>query len=101
VEDKIDQIENRAEILKEVGSLKVVIWECEVTSRTPAPAYRAQNQPARPEEKKTILEKALKGRSVPHRTSFGDASFVATQTIHTKRFEPSAATFVFRYTSEG
>ncbi|KAF3941641.1 hypothetical protein ABW19_dt0201446 [Dactylella cylindrospora] len=97
VDQKVDGLENRSNILKEVGTLKCEIWRAQflappVVARDSADISQIDN----------VHEKSLKGRGVSHKTALGPAAYYPPNTVSTSRLDPPNApyaTFIFRYAS--
>ncbi|KAK6503564.1 hypothetical protein TWF481_008578 [Arthrobotrys musiformis] len=98
VDQKLDVMETRTDVLQNIGSLKVLVFraekeatECEATGGKAS------------ENIKDIHEKSLKGRAVSHRTSFGPVEYRTSPAFNTKKLDPPHhpyVTFVFLYASK-
>ncbi|KAF3285411.1 hypothetical protein TWF970_010468 [Orbilia oligospora] len=94
IDQKLDEMETRANVLQNIGTLKVKIYRAE---------KRATKGRGSDHDKlsiKDVHEKSLKGRAVSHRTSLGAADYEPPSSLKTKRLDPSDRPYViftFRY----
>ncbi|KAK6351614.1 hypothetical protein TWF718_004769 [Orbilia javanica] len=98
VDQKLDEMESRSHILKNMGFLEVTIHRAE---KQAGRIYRGRDYKL--EGIKAVHEKSLKGRAVPHKTVLGVAKYEQPNVLSTTRLDPEDqpyVTFTFRYASK-
>ncbi|KAK6537024.1 hypothetical protein TWF281_001227 [Arthrobotrys megalospora] len=98
VDQKLDNLETRVDVLKNVGSLTMKIWRAEKNA-----TEASSKDWTRLSEIENIHEKALKGRAVSHKTLLGAVTYEPSRSCRTRKLDPEDSpyvTFIFRYASK-